>query len=427
MSRWEDQFNKHAIHKTIADAELLINTEQSDLTAEAALELRRAQKVFNTYKSILAALDAELVPFNILDALNSQIRNANVWNNLKAYSGNGNSGNLQAANEHLTPTISNLAQLLSLAEKSKSDEPLRPLEKCLDGFVSAVDANKETLKSQIAGYKAELTKQQQDLQKLSASIDQKKKETDQLISDWQKQFSDAQNKRGEEFSSDQKSRVTEFNQWRKDTDKEITDSFDALLKDTSTEIETAKSGFQTKMSEHLTDAEQKHKSILELYQLTAADSVGAGYTKNADNERDQADFWRWATVAFVALTAIWTGASYFLGPLSGDDSGTVLLGKVIKAFSVTGVLLFGAVYSAKQSNAHRANERRHRRFALEVKAIDPFIASLDEGDQKALKRELSERLFGQQDSEADHDGKVIEEHAFSTVVKGLIDVLKASK
>lgn len=109
MSRWEDQFNKHAIHKTIADAELLINTEQSDLTAEAALELRRAQKVFNTYKSILAALDAELVPFNILDALNSQIRNANVWNNLKAYSGNGNSGNLQAANEHLTPTISNLA------------------------------------------------------------------------------------------------------------------------------------------------------------------------------------------------------------------------------------------------------------------------------------------------------------------------------
>ena len=56
---------------------------------------------------------------------------------------------------------------------------------------------------------------------------------------------------------------------------------------------------------------------------------------------------------------------------------------------------FGAIYASKQSQAHRQSERRTRSFALEVKAIDPFIKSLGIDDQKELKKELSQRLFGQ--------------------------------
>jgi hypothetical protein len=35
-----------------------------------------------------------------------------------------------------------------------------------------------------------------------------------------------------------------------------------------------------------------------------------------------------------------------------------------------------------------------KRFALEVNAIDPFISSLDENTQNDLKRQFSEKLFG---------------------------------
>src|SRR5690606_18584207 len=44
------------------------------------------------------------------------------------------------------------------------------------------------------------------------------------------------------------------------------------------------------------------------------------------------------------------------------------------AFSISGVLLWGAAYSAQQSTRHRNNEKRARWFALEVKAFDPFIS-----------------------------------------------------
>ena len=98
--------------------------------------------------------------------------------------------------------------------------------------------------------------------------------------------------------------------------------------------------------------------------------------------------------------------------------------QLLKAFSVTGVLLFGAAYSAKQSNIHRQNEKRTRWFALEVKAIDPFIASLKEDDRKALKNELSKRLFGQKDENNEKD-KVFDDHAFKVVIKGITDVLKS--
>ena len=36
-----------------------------------------------------------------------------------------------------------------------------------------------------------------------------------------------------------------------------------------------------------------------------------------------------------------------------------------------------------------------RWFALEVKAIDPFLASLGEEDHKKLKVQICERIFGQ--------------------------------
>ncbi|WP_210467703.1 hypothetical protein, partial [Vibrio crassostreae] len=49
--------------------------------------------------------------------------------------------------------------------------------------------------------------------------------------------------------------------------------------------------------------------------------------------------------------------------------------KYLLTFSLTGVLLFGAGYTAQQSSKHREEARRTRRFALQVKALDPYISS----------------------------------------------------
>lgn len=427
MNRWEEQFTNHPLHQTLKDAESLISTEKEDAKEQDMSEKRRAHKLLYAFTETLANLDPELVPFNNLDSINNQIRHANVWNQLTAYSQNGNPANLQNANDHLSATLAHLCQLLSIAKTSESNESIKPLEKSLDEFAKAITSKKDELQSAIAGHKGELNKQQQELTSLTSSLQQKKQETDQMLTEWQKQFSEAQNTRNETFATDQKARTAEFNKWSKETSEGIEKKFDELFKTTSVKISKTETDFSKVIAEHTRDAEEKHGRILELYELTATDSVGGGYMQNAENEMKQANFWRWATIVFIILTAAWTGISYFTGPIAGDETGAGLLGKVLKAFSVTGVLLFGAVYSAKQSNTHRQNEKRNRRFALEVKAIDPFIASLEPTDQQALKRALSERLFGRNENDHDGDNKVIEEHALKTVYSGIVDILKANK
>jgi hypothetical protein len=48
----------------------------------------------------------------------------------------------------------------------------------------------------------------------------------------------------------------------------------------------------------------KHERILELYELTAGDSVGSAYLKNANDEQTEANTWRDKSIYFIVGTAI---------------------------------------------------------------------------------------------------------------------------
>jgi len=64
-----------------------------------------------------------------------------------------------------------------------------------------------------------------------------------------------------------------------------------------------------------------------------------------------------------------------------------------------------------------------RWFALEVKAIDPFLSSLPIDQQNALKSLLSQKLFGQNRSSSDKGANIVETPA----VQSIVDLLKAYK
>jgi len=429
MSRWEDLFQNHQVHKTIKDIIDAIDIVTADASDQDQVEKRRLRKVISAYQETLSNLDSEIVSYNVLDALNNNLRD-NVLNQIVSYNNAKNTSNLVSANNYFDTNLVNLSQLLAIAKKSTSEKPIRGLEKIVDNFSEVINSKKEELKKELAKVSEAASKQEIRLNELSNSIDTKKQETDSLISSWQKQFSDAQNKRNEDFANDQNNRTNNHNTWQKQIESDTTKSLQDLVTTSKVKLDQNQLDFDKSISEYLATAKEKHSSILELYELVAGDSVAAGYLKNADDEKDAANFWRWAAIIFIISTAVWTGVSYFLGSSSGNNIGLTMINsgiswsQLLKAFSVTGVLLFGAAYSAKQSNIHRQNEKRTRWFALEVKAIDPFIASLKEDDRKALKNELSKRLFGQKDENNEKD-KVFDDHAFKVVIKGITDVLKS--
>lgn len=74
-------------------------------------------------------------------------------------------------------------------------------------------------------------------------------------------------------------------------------------------------------------------------------------------------------------------------------------------------LLAAAVagYAARQASDHRVQERRFKRLALDVAALEPFLATLE--DSAAVRDEFAKRMFAPEkapgdDADSDSSGAV---------------------
>jgi len=126
-----------------------------------------------------------------------------------------------------------------------------------------------------------------------------------------------------------------------------------------------------------------------------------------------------------SAAALWIGIKYFFG-FGTPSEGGINWPEVIATTSLTLVLLGTGGYAARQSGIHRETEQHMRWFALEVKAIDPFLASLPEEKRDELKNQLTQKLFGQNRVTSGGKEGSIDPSAFKLITDGLQSVLKAS-
>lgn len=446
MNRWKEAFDKHPIHETLSWLDDAASSNVENISEGEVEEQRRLKKIIERYRLVLASVDPEIVPVNQLDSLNSQLRHQNVTNQVNAYIQSGKASHLVAINDHISKQLTQLSLIQSLSDDSESQDRISYIDSVIDSTINGLSVKKEALDTQLANVSSLTEGQAKKLESLSEEIEQKQTELNKLSSDWQNQFSSAQEIRSQEFS---KWRDAFASEKSKET-QEIIDKHDEVLDEQAGRL-------KSELDRIIEDSKSKHQSILDLYELTAGDSVGAAYIKSADEERAQADRWRYLSVAFIGLTVIWLIFSFFYNSeswnivdtvpnamISYDDNKSQETNEVASeianleleasqnsrfpwhtmliAFSISGVLLWGAAYSAQQSTKHRNNEKRARWFALEVKAFDPFISSLEPQQQQDLKKQLAERIFGQ-NSTTDEDSKVIDEHALRAVTDAFGKVL----
>lgn len=457
MSRWKGQLEGHAIHATLEWLYESVSKEFDDIDENEISEKRRFLKLIQKYKDVLTVIDPELTPFNQLDSLNTGLRNANLANHINTYINNGNVANLAEASNLLSNQITPLSLLLSIAEKAPLQQPIANLEKLIDSSISTLVEKKDKLSESIDELTELATEKSQVLDGLSKQIENNKIEINSIVNEWQNQFSSAQETRSQEFSK-----------WRDNFSTEKNSEIEEAIQVYRTNLTESTELFQGDISEIISDGKEKHTAILELYELTAGDSVGAGYLNNANSEKKQADTWRFISVLFIITTVSWLLFSSFYnapknsyslnteyiataepqipveknrslqklkqGKKKASSSPKQLTAQTVKVpifpwyrifvtFSLSGVLLWGSAYAAQQSTKHRNNEKKARWFALEVRAFDPFISSLEEKDKNDLKRQFSERIFGQSSNTDEDNVKVIDEHVFKTVADTLGSIL----
>lgn len=421
MSRWDEKFKSHPVHATLKEIDNLLSVRTDDITSEGQSEKRRMSKLLSIFEGVLNTLDPELTPYQILDSICSDA--GNIQNELTNYNSNKDEAYLRNANDYLDRILTNFSQLFSIAKRSKVTKPAKKLEKLLDESIEIICDKKQSLENEILEVSKLSQVQNEKLKALSSSIDEKQKETDDLISAWRTQCSNEQNERNSKFAEDQQEMTDAFTNWKNNFEESSQTQFDQLIKDNDEKLIAEQEKFSSKVSNLIEEAEDKRKEILELHGLVAGESVASGYLENAKDEKKQADSWRRNTIIFIALTVLWLVSSYAIN-IKGIMSDLGFYWElVITTIPLTGVLLFGAAYSAKQSSLHRQNEIRTRWFSLEMMAIGPFIESLPVEERNNLKKEMSERLFGQQYSNTEKETLAMDGHTLKTM-RDIIDMVK---
>ena len=393
MSRWSDQFDNHAIHATVQQLRDWLDVEVEEIDAKQEDERLRFKKAMQLVKAALDGQDAELFPENLLTNLNNQLRQSQIWNQIQSYSTNQNVQHLRNANDHLTGQLPLVHQISALARPPEASKTVRSIEKAYSEFCKAIEKAEQDFEARLSESEGSLVEIQEGLTEHKKALEHLKTQSDQAFSEWQNEFGEAQNSRAEEFSAAQIERSEKFDE----TMREIRTKSEAETKDISSKhderLKSAFDAYTKDAQERLEDMKAKHAAILEIHELVGTDGVAGGYQKTAKDEHEAANTWRLIAMVSFGLAAVWLLLKFFLG-FSETAAGGVNWAELVTAGSLTLVLLGAGGYATKQSKTHRDLEQQMRWFSLEVKAIDPFLSSLEDADQKELKKQLSERLFG---------------------------------
>jgi len=131
----------------------------------------------------------------MLDQINKQLNN--LYSSLNNYSNNpGNFAQLNNANSN----TDNIVHRLNLLNTFTDDKDVENLTDSIISFRRSVGQHVRNLKSEIDEIEGKVPTVNKKLQELEEEIQNHKKRTDNIIGNFQEQFSDAQDKRQTEYA-----------------------------------------------------------------------------------------------------------------------------------------------------------------------------------------------------------------------------------
>lgn len=422
MSRWNETFEKHNIHHRLSQLDEWTNEKFDGLDSEVATELRRFRKTLKYIQDVVAGLDAEFLPETELNQLEKHLNHQHIWQGLSTFSSNPNITAIRNANNQISGKFGLVYQLAALHRGPEAKKSVKEAEAAFDSFCKAVDKYRASLQERVSANDKEITELDGRLTDLKVAHVSLVKATEASLGEWQTEHTEAQNTRATEFSDAQIKRTEAFEEKQREWSLVADTAQKDILAKFHTALTTGQTGFDEAAKLAKEDIEKKHRAIQKVHDLAAGDVVAGGYKKGAEDEGRAADQWRktamWAFVAAAIWTLVKVGA-YWLGWVS-TSPGNTDWAEIIAGTSLTLILLATAGYAARQSKLHRVAEQKMSWFALEVTALDPFIASLTEDQQRVLKVQLSQKLFGQNHSAARAAESNVDPEAFKTITEAVM-------
>jgi len=220
---------------------------------------------------------------------------------------------------------------------------------------------------------------QSEVARLKKELELEKSRADDIILQFQKQFSESEARR-----------LIEFNSFLNDKEKmikSIRNSFDETISNIQNEhneFESEQHNKARKFIQQLVDYQNDAKRILG---VLSVDGHAAGYKKEADNSRKSRVVWERFTVSsFGVLIA---SAIYNTFNVSQPFTWSIFAAK----WSITLAIGAAVTYFARQAAKHGREERSNRNMELQMATIDPYLDVFDETERREIKKLLVDRIF----------------------------------
>jgi hypothetical protein len=429
MSLWTSRIKDHLIWDLLKGVGPLIDQAEQldDVEPESVEALERLRAVLAFCGKRLGGIDPLVMSPASLDSIALAFDQQKTA--IEAFISDRNPTHLTEANHSADVALVVVAQIPGLA----SPEELISLIDAVNSYRAVLD---EQLRSGTTSRREsrsrieELTKSleevktfsQTTLTELKTELEAERKKISLLATEQQKAFAEAQETRVNtlaktltdqqgQFSAAQEARSRDFTTAQTESQKRLSDviaDYTKRLADQDSEFAKQRTAFVATANEKLSalneDYDKKAKVILDEVNQHRSDveklvgvigslGVTSGYQTTANRAR--ISMWVWQGITVVAMCGlIYFAYHAFLPSVQGAFHWESFAARVFLTITV-GVL---AAYAGAQADRFFHMEKSNRKLALELAAIDPFIALLPQAEQDKLKLEVGRRTFAQEEA-----------------------------
>lgn len=361
------------------------------IDSEVIDSLARLKSILTFIGRRLAGADPFLFQAGVLDNLASSLQS--MIQEVQNFIANGNVGHITNANANGDSALTYLAQLNVLlttedfiAAKESAESYRLSINKALKGVTGAA--------SQLKG---EIDSLQTRTAELSTELTAEQKRLTSIATEFQGQFSTAQELRSTTFASDQKERqdgfttiIAEYSQKLGEQEAGFIKQRADIAKLHEGELAGLKKDFVDEASKLLGEILDRKVDVEQLVGVIGNLAVTSGYLTTANDAKRSVRMWQIITVGAMLLL-IEIAYVAFLPVIEKGFNWPSFAGRVFVALTV-GAL---AAYAGTQADKYLKIERYNRRMALELEALGPFIAPLSDKEQTDFRIKVGERSFGQ--------------------------------
>lgn len=381
MFSLEEKIDQSTLYKTLTKLlDLIYQNEQliKNLKANEKSYVDWMSYVAEYMKYVLDNTDPALVTRQAMKETEPEITNS--YNQLRGYFSTKNTTNLTASYTSMENVLNIFPKINHVTNKNS----INGIKTAATSLRRNIKVNLEEFENDFKDTSKSFDVLKEEINQYQVKLDQQKDKLIDLSGEFRNSFKELEN----EYRQSLENKLT-------DNDLELKKMMSAVVENNSVAIRELKSELNKMVEEDFKKLNillgqleaEKNKAEKLVGELGMA-VLAEGYSKEAVEEKKQADKWRWG--AIISLLFSFGAILYFLNTYTGEQDLQAFLARSV----ILGLGITGFTYCARQSSQHRTAERESKKIQLQLSSLDPYLKELDELDRKKLKRELASRFFG---------------------------------